>query len=92
MKLTGANRHDITQLLPMVNDIPAIAGQRGRARFRFDSLHGDRGYDSEPHRQALREVGIKPILAKRRTGHGSGLGIYRWWWNARWLGCISFGV
>jgi len=78
VQLTGANRHDITQLLPMINAIPAVAGQPGRPRFRFDALYGDRGYDSEPHRRALREVGIKPVLARRRTGHGSGLGLYRW--------------
>jgi transposase len=76
--LTGANRHDVTQLLPLVNAVPAIAGKPGRPRYRFECLHGDRGYDSEPHRQALREVGIHPVLAKRRTEHGSGLGIYRW--------------
>jgi transposase len=76
--LTGANRHDVTQLLPMVNDIPAISGKRGRARFRFDRCQGDRGYDSQAHRRALREVGIKPVLAKRGTDNGSGLGVYRW--------------
>ncbi|WP_302074326.1 transposase [Burkholderia glumae] len=27
---------------------------------------------------ALRERGIKPVIAKRRTEHGSGLGKYRW--------------
>jgi hypothetical protein len=27
---------------------------------------------------ALRERGIEPKLAKRRTKHGSGLGVYRW--------------
>ena len=76
--LTGANRHDVTQLLPLVNAIPAIAGQPGRPRYRPDCVQGDRGYDSEPHRQALRQVGIQPILAKSRTEHGSALGIFRW--------------
>ncbi len=76
--LTGANCHDVTQLLPLVNAIPAVAGQPGRPRYRPDCVQGDRGYDSEPHRQALRQVGIHPILAKRRSEHGSGLGIFRW--------------
>ncbi len=76
--LTGANRHDVTQLLPLVNAIPAIAGQAGRPRYRPDCVQGDRGYDSEPHRQALRQVGIQPILAKRRTEPGSALGLFRW--------------
>lgn len=76
--LTAANCHDVTQLLPLVNAIPAIAGQPGRPRYRPDCVQGDRGYDSEPHRQALRQVGIHPILPKRRSEHGSGLGIFRW--------------
>jgi transposase len=78
VKLTGANRHDITQLLPLVESIPHIAGKSGRPRCKPDSVLGDRGYDSEPHRQELRRQSIEPVLAKRRTENGSGLGIYRW--------------
>jgi transposase len=39
---------------------------------------GDRGYDAEAIRQGLRERGIVPLLAKRNTEHGSGLGRWRW--------------
>jgi transposase len=76
--LTGANRHDVTQLLPLVDSIPPIAGKVGRPLQHPDSLLGDRGYDSEPHRRQLRSRGIVPFLAKRWTENGSGLGIYRW--------------
>ena len=76
--LTGANAHDVTQLLPLVQAIPSVRGKRGRPRRRPDSLQADRGYDSEPHRDALRKLGIRPQLAKRRTPHGSGLGKTRW--------------
>lgn len=76
--LTGANRHDVTQLLPLVDSIPAIAGKVGRPIRRPDCVLGDRGYDSEPHRRELRRRGIVPFLAERRTENGSGLGIYRW--------------
>ena len=31
-KLTGANRHDVTQALPLVNAIPAIGGKPGRPK------------------------------------------------------------
>jgi transposase len=41
-------------------------------------IYADRGYDSEAHRQKLRERGIKPVIARRRTEHGSGLGKFRW--------------
>jgi len=78
VKLTGANRHDVTQLLPLLDSIPPIAGKAGRPRCKPDSVLGDRGYDSEPHRQELRHKRIEPVLAKRRTENGSGLGIYRW--------------
>ena len=78
MILTGANRHDVTQLLPLVDSIPPVYGKRGRSRYRPDVVQGDRGYDSEPHRQALRARGIVPLLARRRTPHGSGLGLTRW--------------
>ena len=39
---------------------------------------GDRGYDAEAIRQSLRFRGIRPMLAKRNTEHGSGLGRSRW--------------
>ena len=43
-----------------------------------ETLYADRAYDSEPHREELRRRGIDPNIPKRRTEHGSGLGIYRW--------------
>ncbi len=76
--LTGANRHDVTQLLPLVHAIPPISGQRGRPRRRPDRVQGDRAYHSNPHRDALVQLGIEPVLARRGVAHGSGLGIYRW--------------
>jgi transposase len=78
VRLTGANRHDVTQLIPLVDAIPPISGRRGRPRKKPDAVQGDRAYDSEPHRKVLRRRGIEPILAKRRTEHGSGLGVHRW--------------
>ena len=76
--LTGANRHDITQLLPLLDAVPPVNGKRGRPRMRPKVVQGDRGYDSQWHREELRRRGIKPLLAKRRVPHGSGLGKSRW--------------
>src|SRR5438045_4163054 len=76
--LTAANRHDVTQLQPLVEAIPPIRGTVGRPRQRPALVQGDRGYDSEPARRWLRQRGIEPLLAKRNTPHGSGLGVYRW--------------
>jgi transposase len=78
VKVTGANRHDVTQLLPLVESIPPIAGKVGRPRKRPDCVQGDRAYDSQAHRDALRKLGINSLLAKRRTENGSGLGVFRW--------------
>jgi transposase len=76
--LTGANRHDVTQLLPLVDAVPFVAGKPGKPRHRFDTVQGDRAYHSDPHRQALRKRGSQPVLARRNARHGSGLGKYRW--------------
>jgi transposase len=38
----------------------------------------DRGYDAKTIRDAVRARRILPRLAKRNTGHGSGLGRERW--------------
>ncbi len=68
-KLTGANRHDITQLVPLVDAIPPVRGRRGRPRRRPRRVQGDRAYDSESHRDQLWSRGIEPVFARgtRRT-------------------------
>jgi len=68
----------VTQLLPLVDGLWPIAGCVGRPRRKPDRLYADRGYDSNPHREALRQRGIEPVIARRNTEHGSGLGIFRW--------------
>jgi transposase len=56
--------------LALLDLIPAIG--------RPQSLVADRAYDSDKHRQLLRERQIEPLLARRQTPHGSGLGHERW--------------
>jgi transposase len=55
-----------------------VRGKPGRPRRRPDQVAGDRAYDSSQHRTALRARGIRPVLARRGVGHGSGLGRVRW--------------
>ena len=76
--LTAANDHDVTELMALVDAIPPVRGRVGRPRRRPDRLQGDRAYDSDPHRRELRSRHIRPVLARRRTKHGSGLGATRW--------------
>jgi transposase len=78
VRLTGGNRHDVTQLIPLVDSIPPIAGKVGRPMRRPGEVFGDRAYHSEPHRKQLLQRGIKPAIAERNAEHGSGLGIFRW--------------
>lgn len=68
----------MTQLLPLVDGIPPLRGCPGRPLRKPGLVQGDRGYDSQPHRNALHRRGIRTQLAKRRTAHGSGLGRTRW--------------
>lgn len=55
-----------------------MRGRRGAPRRRPRRIYGDRAYDSARHRTLLWLRGIEPHLAARHTGHGSGLGVYRW--------------
>ena len=72
--MTAANRNDITQLLAVVDAMPALGGRPTKPRL----VQGDRGYDSQRHRDQLRRRGIASALAKRGRPHGSGLGRTRW--------------
>ncbi len=58
--------------------IPPIRGKRGRPRRRPVETYADRGYDYDCYRRQLRNRGIKPVIARRGTEHGSGLGTKRW--------------
>lgn len=78
VSLTGGNRHDVTQLLPLVDALPAIRGVVGRPRRKPRALYADRGYDYDKYRRQLRERGITPKIARRGVAHGSGLGTKRW--------------
>jgi transposase len=78
LTLTGGNRNDITQLLPLLDGVKPIAGKVGRPRKRPKVLLADRGYDHDKYRREVRARGIKPMIARRSTPHGSGLGRQRW--------------
>ncbi|GGV19080.1 hypothetical protein GCM10010275_70890 [Streptomyces litmocidini] len=63
----GENRHDVTQLTPLPDAIPAS-----------EDSEGGRGYDHDTYRRVLRARGITPEIARRGVPHGSGLGETRW--------------
>jgi transposase len=75
---SAGNRHDVTQLVPLLERIPAVAGRAGRPRHRPAMIVADRGYDYDKYRRLLRQRGIRHRIARRNTEHGSGLGRWRW--------------
>jgi len=78
--LTAGNRNDVTQLIPLLEHLHGrpVAGKAGRPRQKPDRVIADRGYDHDKYRRMLWGRGIKPVIARRRTAHGSGLGRQRW--------------
>ncbi|AIA07813.1 putative transposase [Streptomyces noursei] len=78
MTLTGGNRHDVTQLLPLREAVPPIRGLRGRPRRKPRRLYADRGYDFDEYRRLLWKRGIKPLIARRDVARSSGLGKACW--------------
>jgi transposase len=72
--LTGGNRNDVTQLIPLVERIPPVRGRVGRPRRRPQRVTADRGYDHDKYRRDLRRRRITPEIARRGAEHGSGLG------------------
>ena len=64
--------------MPLIEAVPGVRGAVGRPRKRPDLLLADRGYDHDQYRRQVRARGIKPLIARRGTEHGSGLGKLRW--------------
>lgn len=74
MSLTGENRHDVTQFIPLLDAVPRLRDRRGRPRHQPRRIFADRGYDYDKYRRLIRKSGITSKIACRGTPHGSGLG------------------
>jgi transposase len=55
-----------------------VRGRPGRPKRRPARLLAGRGYDHDKYRRLAWKRGIRPIIARRQTEHGSGLGRERW--------------
>ncbi|MFE1478509.1 IS5 family transposase [Streptomyces cyaneofuscatus] len=75
---TAANVNDVTQTLALVDGIPPVAGRPGRPRRRPEALLGDKGYDSNPNRDALRERRILPVISRKGSPTIRGIGKLRY--------------
>ncbi len=76
--LTGANRHDVTQLIPLIDAIPPVRGRPGAPLRKPQEVMADRAYHDEKRRMTLSCRGIATAIARRGQEHGSGLGIFRY--------------
>jgi len=65
--ITGGEAHDAPQLLRLVDIGKIRRVGRGRPRLRPSHLAGDKGYDSDQLRVALRQRGIVPRIPARRN-------------------------
>ncbi len=78
VRTTPANVHDTTPAIRLLDAIPPIQGRRGRPCRRPGIFQGDRAYGSAENIAETRKRGVKPLLARPRTDHGSGLGRHRY--------------
>ncbi len=62
----------------LIDAIEPIRRPRGRPRKRPEKLHADKGYDFPRCRQALRQRGIRPRIARRGIESREKLGRHRW--------------
>ncbi|MGP3975826.1 hypothetical protein ACTWQF_17810 [Streptomyces sp. 8N114] len=76
--LTGGNRNDVTQLLPLRTRSQQLPDLSADHTDRSDTLPADLGYDHDKYRRLLRKRGIRRVVAVRVQPHGSGPGIFRW--------------
>lgn len=75
---TPANTPDAAVLAELVDRVEPIKRPRGRPRKRPDKLHADKAYDHAKHRQALRDRGITPRIARKGVESSARLGRHRW--------------
>jgi transposase len=78
IRITGANRSDVREIIPLVANIPSIAGKPGHPLEKPEVVQADRAYHDSNVDEILTWMGIYPLIAKRNTDHGSGLGKTRW--------------
>ena len=77
IQLEAANRHDVNTLLPLVVEMPAVAGKPGRPKQKPVAVVADKAFDCQALRDLLLWLGIEPRIP-RRGDKEHGLGKFRW--------------
>ena len=78
VRVGPANQPDGQMLTPLLDALPPLPGRRGPPRRYPVFLVGDRAYGSAANRRACRSRRIRPLLARPKSEHGSGLGELRY--------------
>lgn len=65
--VTGANRHDVQQIIPLVVNMPAIGGKPGHPVEKPEVLQADRAYHDKSVDALLRWSGITPKIDSHRV-------------------------
>jgi transposase len=78
IRITGANRSDVREIIPLVVNFEPIGGKPGPPISHPEVVQADRAYHDKSVDALLRWLGITSKIAKRYTPHGSGLGKTRW--------------
>ena len=89
--LTGGNRNDVTQLLPLIEAIPPVRGRHGRPRRRPVKVFADRAYDHDKYRALVQAKGIRrssPAAASRTAPVWASTGT---WWSRPSRCCTGSG-
>ncbi|CAL9661296.1 hypothetical protein SUDANB126_07017 [Streptomyces sp. enrichment culture] len=80
--LTGGNRNDVTQLIPLLQAVPPVWGERGRPRRRPNVVLTDRGYDRDKYRRLVWDLGEMPTDTNGqppwRLPVGAAVSVRRW--------------
>lgn len=63
--VTGANRHDVTQLAPVLDAI-VMEHPSGSCQY----LYADKGYDGDPAQQVVLSKGYSPRISRKRRSRG----------------------
>ena len=90
--VTGGNRNDVTQLIPLLDGVPAVRGALGRPRRQPDTLIADRGYDHDKYRRLLWQRGVKPVIARRQTDMAPASAATAGSSSGRSPGCTAFAA
>ena len=87
--VTGGNRNDVTQLIPLLERVPPVRGSVGRPRRRPVRVTADRGYDHDTYRPSCAPGGSHRRSPAARSHTARDLAVPAGWSSAPSPGSIT---